>query len=94
MEKFKFVVMPCKRCGTNHSMLSKFIFGKEMQGILDVYGKICPSCLTEDEIGVILTAQYDVAINPILNGRAGGGTGCGYGVRVMQDLEKYLRGIE
>lgn len=94
MEKFNFVMMPCERCGKNHSMLSKFLYGKDMQCILDIYGKICPSCLTDDEIGVILERQYSIAITPLLQGAIGGGTGQPYGVKVMQDLEKYLRGIE
>lgn len=90
MEKFNFVVSSCERCEDNYSMLSKFVFGKEMKGILDIYGRICPSCLTEDEINIILKTQFDVIMNPILSGHVGGSTGCGYGIKVMTDLEKYL----
>lgn len=86
MKKFKFIMCPCVRCNKNFSILSKFIYGKEMQPIFDEYRNVCPECLTENEIMYIWQMQYDVIINNI-----SGGTGAGFGIEVMKDLKKYLK---
>lgn len=91
MNSIQFQLTPCKRCGENYSILNSFLTGKEMQDILNEYGDVCSSCLTEDEVDYIISTQYNTLMKRI--SCSAGGTGTSIYIDKLNELTKYLKGI-